>query len=73
VRELTREEQSGVNDLCFHWDEAYRIFFDGETYVAHRIGYPELLLTAEGTAELRQLIRADYHAWQSSLVERSSL
>jgi hypothetical protein len=57
----------------WHWETADRTCFDGDVYVASQVGYPEHLLTAEGTAELRALIRDDYHAWMASLKERSSL
>lgn len=73
MRELTRNEQSELNDIAWHWDTAYHISFDGDVYVAYRMGYPEHLLTAWGTAELRQLIRADYQEWLSTLKEASAL
>ena len=71
--ELTANEASQLNDLCWHWDAAYKISHADDLYVAHRIGYPEDLLTAETASDLRELIRKDYSKWQASLSERSSL
>jgi hypothetical protein len=59
--------------VAWHWDSAYNVAFSGEVYTASRIGYPEHVLTAETTSELRQRIRLDYQGWQAGLRERSSL
>jgi hypothetical protein len=61
-----------LGEIGFHWDSAYSLDHDGEVFTAARIGYPEHILTAETTAELRQAIRSDYFAWMAGLRERMS-
>jgi hypothetical protein len=58
---ISREDQSALNDLNWHWDTAYNIAFDGETWSASPLTEPAAVLTAESAEELRELIRADYH------------
>lgn len=43
-----------------------------EMFTAHRIGYPEHVLMAETTVQLREAIRKDYFAWMAGLRERMS-
>jgi hypothetical protein len=31
---ISREDQTALNDLCWHWDTAYTINFDGDTWSA---------------------------------------
>jgi hypothetical protein len=63
MRALTRSEQSELNDLAWHWEEAYRVHFDGDVLVADRIGEPAHVFTAETADELRELLREDYAEW----------
>lgn len=70
---MTRADASELNDITWHWEQAYNVSFHGAIYSAARIGYPEHLLTADTPTGLRSLIRADYLAWLASLKERSSL
>lgn len=58
---ISREDQTALNDLQFHWDTAYTINFDGDTWSASPLSDPTVLLTAESSSDLRALIRADYH------------
>ena len=57
---ISREDQSALNDLNWHWDTAYSISFDGDTWSASPVTEPTTVLMAETAAELRDLIRADY-------------
>ena len=57
---VSREDQTALNDLQFHWDTAYAISFDGDTWSASPLSDPSVLLTAESSSDLRALIRSDY-------------
>jgi hypothetical protein len=57
---ISREDQSALHDLNWHWDTAYNIAFDGESWTASPLTDPSLVLTAESAAALREAIRADY-------------
>ena len=59
-RPISREEQSTLNDLNWHWDTAYTINFDGDTWSASPLTEPNAVLIAETAAELREQIRDDY-------------
>jgi hypothetical protein len=60
IRPVSREDQSALNDLRFHWDTAYHIAFDGDTWSASPLSDPVVVLTADTSSDLRELIRADY-------------
>jgi hypothetical protein len=70
---LTQADAAELEDIGWHWEKAYAVNRDGDTYVAARIGYPDHRLTADTPAQLRTLIRSDYGAWLASLNESSSL
>jgi hypothetical protein len=57
---ISREDQSALNDLNYHWDTAYNISFDGDTWSAAPLSDAATVLTAESASDLRELIRADY-------------
>jgi hypothetical protein len=57
---ISREDQTALNDLQFNWDTAYNVSFDGDTWSASPLTEPTVVLTAETSHELRELIRADY-------------
>jgi len=57
---ISREDQTALNDLNWHWDTAYNIAYDGETWSASPLTEPTAVLIAESAEELRELIRADY-------------
>lgn len=59
-RPLSREDQSALNDLNWHWDTAYSTRFDGDTWSACPLSDPTAVLTAETADELRLAMRADY-------------
>lgn len=59
-RPLSREDQSALNDLNWHWDTAYTISYDGDTWSASPLTEPAAVLTAESPGELREQIRDDY-------------
>jgi hypothetical protein len=63
-------DKAQLQDIGFHWGEAYVVGRSGEVYTAHRIGYPEHVIRAESAAELRHGIRSDYFAWMAGLRER---
>lgn len=63
MRELTRNEQSELNDMDWHWGSAYGFAFDGEVFSAARHGEPHQVLTADSPWELRYLVRSDYEIW----------
>ena len=72
MAELTVTDAAELRDIGWHWETAYKIDFDGETYSAARIGAPHHVVTAETASELRQGIRSDYFAWMAVLRERMS-
>ena len=59
---ISKEDQSSLNDLQFHWDSAYTIRFDGELWTAVPLTDATTVLTAESADHLRGQIRDDYHA-----------
>lgn len=50
-----------LQDLQFHWGDAYLITGAGEHWIAQRRDDGRMLI-ASGPEELRELIRADYEA-----------
>lgn len=71
--ELTRNEQSDLNNLCFHWDSAYEIAWNGEAFSAARLDGTGRVLISGTVWQLREMIRADYVRWHAPIIERSSL
>jgi hypothetical protein len=65
--DLSATDAAELRDIGWHWETAYTIDYDGETYTATRIGSPEHVVTADTAAELRSGIRTDYFAWCASL------
>jgi hypothetical protein len=59
-RPISREDQSALNDLTWHWDTAYNVAYDGDIWSAAPLTDPDVLLMAETAAELREIIRNDY-------------
>ena len=70
---LTRGEASALNDIAWHWENAYVVSGEDGVFTATRVGQPDHVLTAETPDQLRRKIRNDYSAWPSRLQERSSL
>jgi len=56
---MDAEDATALMDLQMHWDEAYVISFNGETWWARFRGSTDDLL-ADTCDELRELIRTDY-------------
>ena len=56
---MDRSDASALADLQMHWDEAYAIGLDGDIWTAKFHGSADEL-RAHTSAELRELIRADY-------------
>jgi hypothetical protein len=55
--------QSDLNDLLFHWDQAYDIRYHeaaGTWSARYKTASPNDTLTGSTCGELRQAIRADY-------------
>ncbi len=59
---LDTDAQTTLNILRWHWEQAYAVNCDGETWTAIPAAAPEVVLT-EGTAmELRTAMQHDYAA-----------
>ena len=61
---ITRSEATDLADLQFHWDEAYKVTFDGRIWRAAFRGPGAAELESDASNDLRDLIRADYAARQ---------
>ncbi len=59
---LDREDQTTLNRLRWHWEMAYTINCDGETWSAIPAAGPDTVLTAATGMELRTLMQNDYAA-----------
>jgi hypothetical protein len=57
---ITREDQTALNDLQFHWDTAYSISFDGDIWAATPLTDCTVVLTADSPEDLRAQLRDDY-------------
>ena len=57
---LSRSDQTALNHLQFHWDTAYVVSTDGDTWSASPLSNPTVLLTAESSLSLLEQIRLDY-------------
>jgi hypothetical protein len=57
---ISREDQSTLNDLNWHWDTAYNIAFDGDIWSASPLNEPTVVLTSDSADELREQMRTDY-------------
>jgi len=59
VEELSRQRKRALNDLRWHWEDAYEITWDGSKFRAARLDNG-LVLADERADKLRELIIADY-------------
>ena len=59
---LDREDQTTLNRLRWHWEKAYAINCDGETWSAIPAAAPDTVLSAVTGMELRTLMQNDYAA-----------
>jgi hypothetical protein len=60
---MNAEDATALMDLRMHWDEAYVISLNGETWWARFRGSTDDLL-ADTCDDLRELIRTDYSSRQ---------
>jgi hypothetical protein len=65
---MNAEDATALMDLQMHWDEAYFISLNGDTWSARFRGSTDDLL-ADTCSELRELIRADYARRQRARAE----
>jgi hypothetical protein len=56
---VSPDEEEQLADLRWHWDTAYEITRNGETWTGRFLAGPEIL-TAPSADDLRGLIREDY-------------
>ena len=61
---LSKEEQSDLLDLTWHWESAYEFRVVDGVWQATPAGDPVGMLTADSAWELREKVRADYAARQ---------
>ena len=59
---LDREQQTALNALRWHWEKAYAVNCDGNTWTAIPAVQPEAVLTAGSAMELRTAMQHDYAA-----------
>jgi hypothetical protein len=63
---LSKEEQSDLLDLTWHWEDAYEFQVVDGVWRAIPAGDPAGVLTADSAWELREHVRTDYAERQSS-------
>ena len=59
---LGKDQQTTLNMLRWHWEKAYAINCDGETWSAIPAAAPEAVLTANSGMGLRTLMQNDHAA-----------
>ena len=59
---LDKDQQTTLNMLRWHWEKAYAINCDGETWSAIPAAAPEAVLTAATGMGLRTAMQNDYAA-----------
>jgi hypothetical protein len=57
---LSKEDQSSLLDLAWHWESAYTISVIERAWQAVSEVEPSAALTADTAEELRQIVRQDY-------------
>jgi hypothetical protein len=57
---LDRETQTMLNDLRWHWDDAYKINCREGVWLAVPLSDPFAIISRDSHAELREAIRQDY-------------
>jgi len=67
MTELRDQDRAELSDVGFYWEGAYRVWHDGDTFIAVRKGHPAHVLTTETAQELRREICRDYGAWLASI------
>jgi hypothetical protein len=62
---LDREQQTTLNELRWHWDDAYLVeVLAGPKWTATSLDYRRAVITADSAAVLRELMRHDYASHQ---------
>jgi hypothetical protein len=64
---LSKEDQSSMLDLAWHWESAYTISVIEGVWQAVPAVDPSAVLTADTAEELRQKVRQDYASRQANL------
>jgi hypothetical protein len=57
---LDRDGQTILNDLRWHWEDAYQIDFRQGKWLAAPLSDPFAIIERETSGELREAIRRDY-------------
>jgi hypothetical protein len=57
---LDSDAQSMLNDLRWHWEDAYRIDCRDGVWLAVPLSDPFVTISCENAAELREALRQDY-------------
>ena len=64
---LSKEDQSSLLDLAWHWESAYTFSVVGGEWQAVPALEPSAMLTAYTAEELREKVRRDYASRQARL------
>jgi nitroimidazol reductase NimA-like FMN-containing flavoprotein (pyridoxamine 5'-phosphate oxidase superfamily) len=64
---LSKEDQSSLLDLTWHWESAYTFSVVEGEWQAVPASEPSAVLTAETAEELREKVRQDYASRQALL------
>ena len=59
---ISKEDQTTLTSLRWHWDTAYAINFDGSTWTAIPTGDPETILSESSSMKLRHAMQDDLAA-----------
>jgi len=59
---LCKDDQTTLNSLRWHWEQAYAVNCDGTVWTAIPAAAPETVLTAATGMELRTAMQHDYAA-----------
>jgi hypothetical protein len=62
--ELDTDAQTTLNDIRWHWDDAYLIEYLDGTWTATSMDFRQEVITSEDVFEFRNLLRDDYAKYQ---------
>lgn len=57
---LDRHDQTILNDLRWHWEDAYTIDYRAGDWLAAPLSDPFAIISCQSSGELREAIRRDY-------------
>ena len=57
---LDRDIQATLNDLCFHWGEAYKITCEDGAWLAVPLSDLSVTISRDSSGKLREALRLDY-------------